>query len=81
MKFSGTQAMVLTERPVRDALDSHLKEQGRGYGSPPPHMFGRELTDDIATKHGLGTHVWLLPTAHIFDIVKSCIQVCGKATV
>jgi hypothetical protein len=28
-----------------------------------------------ATKVGLGTHVYLLPAAKIFDMVKSCIQV------
>ncbi|KAH7361092.1 hypothetical protein BKA66DRAFT_213953 [Pyrenochaeta sp. MPI-SDFR-AT-0127] len=27
-----------------------------------------------ATSHGLGTHVWMLPMTHIFDIIKSCIQ-------
>ncbi|KAF2245009.1 hypothetical protein BU26DRAFT_409406, partial [Trematosphaeria pertusa] len=26
------------------------------------------------TNHGLGTHVWLLPVATVFDTVKSCIQ-------
>lgn len=29
----------------------------------------------IGTNHGLGTHVWLLPVATVFDTVKSCIQV------
>ncbi|KAF2676300.1 hypothetical protein K458DRAFT_397033 [Lentithecium fluviatile CBS 122367] len=28
----------------------------------------------VATHYGLGTHVWLLPVASVFDTVKSCIQ-------
>ncbi|KAF2877998.1 hypothetical protein BDV95DRAFT_633475 [Massariosphaeria phaeospora] len=27
-----------------------------------------------ATSHGLGTHFWMLPSADVFDITKSCIQ-------
>jgi hypothetical protein len=33
------------------------------------------LTSIAATDHGLGVHAWLIPTAVVFETMKSCILV------
>lgn len=34
------------------------------------------LNTVLATRHGLGQHVWLLPMPTLFETIKSCILVC-----